>query len=101
MLYLSEDGFDCAFSSQRALSRNRIIHSIGQMTFVAQSSLHKGGTWSGTVKNLNCQWNPVFCFDDGSLAAEELVMMGAQPICTTDLQNFAALSAENIPLLID
>lgn len=101
VLYLCEDGFDCAFSSQRALSRNRIIHSLGQMTFVAQSSLHTGGTWSGTVRNLSGHWSRVFCFDDGTRAAQELAMMGAQLIGADDLQDLHALPMENIDLLIE
>lgn len=101
VLYLSEDGFDCAFSSQRALSRNRIIHSLGQMTFVAQSSLYIGGTWSGTVKNLRAHWSRVFCFDDGSQAVQELAMMGAQLIGADDLQDLHTLSVENTHLLIE
>lgn len=101
VLYLSEDGFDCAFSSQRALSRNRIIHSLGQITFVAQSSLHTGGTWSGTVKNLNNHWSGVFCFNDGSQAVKELAMMGAQLIGAENLQELHVLSVENIGLLIE
>ena len=35
-LYLSEDGFGEHFSAQRALSRNRIIHALGDGTLVAQ-----------------------------------------------------------------
>ena len=50
VLYLSEDGYDEAFSAQRALSRNRCIHGLGLMTFVAQVGLGKGGTWDGTMK---------------------------------------------------
>lgn len=100
VLYLSEDGFDCAFSSQRALSRNRIIHSLGQMTFVAQSSLHTGGTWRGTVKNLSSHWSSVFCFDDGTQAVKELEMMDARLINKDDLKDLYALSVENINLLI-
>ena len=77
MLYLSEDGYDQPFSAQRALSRNRLIHSLGSCTLVAQSDLGKGGTWDGTVKNLRHSWSPVFCFQDGSKAAEELEQLGA------------------------
>ena len=77
MLYLSEDGYDQPFSAQRALSRNRLIHSLGAYTLVAQSDLGKGGTWDGTVKNLRHSWSPVFCFQDGSKAAEELEQLGA------------------------
>lgn len=91
MLYLSEDGFDEEFSAQRALSRNRCIHALGRMVFVAQSDLQKGGTWSGTVKNLRFGWSPVACFRDGSEAAAQLEQMGAYQIGLEDLQDFACL----------
>ena len=91
MLYLSENGFDEEFSSQRALSRNRIIHTLGWMVFVAQSDLHKGGTWDGTVKNLRHGWSVVACFRDGSPAMAELEQLGAYLIDQEELQDFCAL----------
>ena len=91
MLYLSEDGFDEEFSAQRALSRNRCIHALGRMVFVAQCDLQKGGTWSGTVRNLRFGWSPVACFRDGSEAASQLEQMGAYQIGLADLQDFACL----------
>ena len=91
VLYLSENGFDEEFSAQRALSRNRCIHALGRMVFVAQSDLHKGGTWSGTVKNLRFGWSPVACFRDGSEAAAQLEQMGAYLIGMEDLRDFADL----------
>lgn len=91
VLYLSEDGFDEEFSAQRALSRNRCIHALGRMVFVAQSELKKGGTWSGTVRNLRFGWSPVVCFRDGSEAAEQLEQMGAYQIGLADLQDFTCL----------
>lgn len=84
VLYVAEDGYDIAFSSHRALSRNRIIHSLGEKTFVAQCAMEKGGTWSGTEKNLRHGWSQVFCFADGSRAAGELCAMGAKAV---DLSN--------------
>lgn len=89
VLYVSEDGFDEPFSAQRALSRNRCIHSLGQVTFVAQCSLHKGGTWGGTTKNLRFGWSAVACFDDGSKAARELEQMGAFLVNLEDLTDFS------------
>ena len=59
VLYLSEDGYAEGFSIQRALSRNRLIHAMGQVVFVAQSGLGKGGTWDDTVKNLKNGWSTV------------------------------------------
>ncbi len=92
ILYLSEDDFDGEFSSQRALSRNRVIHALGEKTFVAQCTLEKGGTWDGTVKNLKNGWSPVFCYDDGSLAVEELTQMGADKVVRSHLKNIEAIT---------
>ena len=99
ILYLSEDGYDMVFSTIRALSRNRIIHALGALTFVAQSSLHKGGTWDGTEKNLRKNVSPVCCFDDGSQAARELAQMGATLIGQEDLLDLNALSKPNYSFL--
>ena len=91
VLYLSEEDFDAPFSAQRALSRNRVIHALGEKTFVAQCNCGFGGTWDGTVKNLKAGLSPVFCFDDGSDAVRQLEQMGAQCIKSEDLSNFSAL----------
>lgn len=91
VLYLSEDGFDHAFSAQRAISRNRCIHCLGQKTFVAQCGYQTGGTWDGTVKNLRFGWSPVYCFADGSPAARLLVQMGAEGIDDTQLSDLNKL----------
>lgn len=91
VLYVSENSFDEEFSAQRALSRNRIIHTLGRIVFVAQSDLHKGGTWDGTARNLRHSWSPVVCFRDGSEAARELEQMGAYLVGTEDLKDFCAL----------
>ena len=88
VLYLSEDGYGESFSAQRALSRNRIIHALGQITFVAQASQGKGGTWGGTVKNLRHGWSTVACFRDGSPASLELERQGAYLLGLEELQDF-------------
>ena len=98
VLYLAEDGFDEPFSAQRALSRNRVIHSLGEKTLVAQSSLEKGGTWDGSVRNLRFRWSPVFCFDDGSQAMDRLEQMGATLIGMDDLQDLSALKQDHLNL---
>ena len=94
ILYLSEDVFDGEFSAQRALSRNRVIHCLGIKTFVAQCGLEKGGTWDGTAKNLQKNWSPVFCFDDGSNAAVELHHLGAKLIDISQLTDLAQLQSD-------
>lgn len=91
ILYLSENSFDEEFSSQRALSRNRCIHAMGEKVLVAQSSYQHGGTWDGTVKNLRHHWSDVFCFADGSPAAELLCQMGANPVALEQLSDLEAL----------
>ncbi len=91
ILYISEDGYDLPFSAQRALQRNRIIHCLGQRVLVAQSNLGKGGTWSGTTKNLRNNWTPVCCYDDGSEANRELNRQGAFLIGFDDLSDFSKL----------
>ena len=91
VLYVSEEDYDSPFTAQRALSRNRCIHSLGRMVFVAQSDLHKGGTWDGTARNLRFGWSPVACFRDGSPASRELEQMGAYLIGREDLEDFSTL----------
>lgn len=98
ILYVSEEDFDEGFSAQRAISRNRVIHALGRMVFVAQSGLGKGGTWDGTVKNLRYGWSSVACFRDGSDAAAHLEQMGAYLVDPRDLQDMAALVQSDIKL---
>ena len=80
VLYVAEEGFDIPFSSHRALSRNRIIHGLSDKTFVAQCTLGKGGTWSGTKYNLRHNLSDLYVFADGSDAQQELRAMGATPV---------------------
>ena len=95
ILYLSEDDFEEGFSAQRALSRNRVIHALGIVTFVAQASLRTGGTWDGTVKNLHNRWSDVYGFDDGSEAMNELSQMGLELIKLESLKDFYDLPKTN------
>lgn len=96
VLFLCEEDFDQPFSAQRALSRNRVIHTLGRMVFVAQSDLEKGGTWDGTVKNLRFGWSPVACYRDGSEASIQLEQMGAYLIDKADVQDFGVLPETDI-----
>lgn len=96
ILYVSEDGYDEDFSAQRAISRNRCIHALGRMVFVAQSGLYKGGTWDGTVKNLHHGWSSVACFRDGSEAMAELEQMGAYQIDIMDIPEMYILGENRL-----
>ena len=94
VLYLSEDSFDLPFTPQRALSRNRVIHTLGYITLIAQCAPGTGGTWDGTSKNLRHNWSPVFCFDDGTHGMEELVQLGATSVGMDQLTNLSALHSD-------
>ncbi len=98
-LYLCEDSFDLPFSPLRALSRNRLIHALGQITLVAQSSLKTGGTWDGSVKNLRFRLSPLYCFADGQESTRLLTQMGAQAISREALADFSALPAPDATLI--
>ncbi len=91
VVYLSEDGFEQGFSAQRAISRNRCLHCLGEKVFVAQCGYQTGGTWDGTVKNLRFGWSPVFMLEDDSPASELLSQMGASLMGPEELRNIAAL----------
>ena len=91
VLYLSEEGFDLPFTATRAHSRNRVIHALGEMVFVAQASLGTGGTWAGTVQNLKYGWSPVYCCQDGAEATVQLCQMGAQAITPEALDSLSQL----------
>lgn len=96
VLYVSEEDFDADFSAMRALSRNRVIHALGEKVLVAQCSLAAGGTWDGTVKNLRNRWSDVFCCQDGSEAVRQLVSLGAAAISTDALNDLHGLQTNTI-----
>ena len=86
-LYAAEGGFELGFSAQRALGRNRFIHAMGEKTLVAQTSFGKGGTWNGSLDNLQHEYSPLFVFDDGSEGTRALCARGATPVqALTSLQ---------------
>lgn len=96
VLYLSEDSYDLPFSTPRALSRNSVIHCMAGVTFVAQCRKEKGGSWSGAVNNLEHCWSPLYCFADGSEAAQALLQRGAEPVNADQLADLDALRANSL-----
>ena len=88
LLWLSEEDFDTPFSTPRALSRNRVIHALGQTVFVAQCADGTGGTWDGTTRNLRFGWSTVACFRDGSPGIRELEQQGAWLIGREEVEDF-------------
>ena len=59
-------------------------------------TLEKGGTWDGSVRNLKNLWSPLYCFDDGSQAMQELECMGASLIDIPELSDFRKLAQQNL-----
>ena len=91
VLYLSLDDFDAEFSTQRALRRNHVIHSLASLAIAAQCNLGKGGTWDGILANLKHGWNPVCCYCDGSEGAMELQNRGVHLMDFADLRDLSVL----------
>ena len=77
LLFCSDEGYELAFSSARALRRNRYIHALGEKTFVAQCPQCRGGTWSGTRENLRRGLSEVYALRDDSEGIAALGMLGA------------------------
>src|SRR5699024_461559 len=91
LLLCCEDSFDLPFSPARALSRNRLIHILGEKALVAQAAFGSGGTWAGATENLRRGWSPVFCFTDGSPGAKALLERGATGVTISQLTDFSSL----------
>ena len=91
LLLCCEDSFDLPFSPARALSRNRLIHILGEKTLVAQAAFGSGGTWAGATENLRRGWSPVFCFTDGSPGAKALLERGATGVTISQLTDCSSL----------
>ncbi len=96
--WLCEEGYNESFSAPRALSRNRCIHALGNITVAAQSSLREGGTWDGCLRNLRAGWSPVAIFADGSEAADALIAHGAIPASLEDLRDLNWLAEQKLHL---
>ena len=100
VVLVAEQGPELEFSAPRALSRNRLIHAMGQKVLVAQSDYGSGGTWNGTMENLKAQWSPVWMFagEPDDPGARGLIERGAAPIELSDLNDLSAPGKEQISL---
>lgn len=95
ILYLAESGWHQTFTPARALGRNRLIHALGERSFVAQSAC-SGGTWQGTSDALKHALTPVFVNDDGSEGARALCALGAQSVRLDALQSLSGDAEEQL-----
>ena len=92
VLYCSEDGFDEPFSAQRALSRNRLIHALGEKVLAVHPRLGVGGTWAGCAENLKRGWSPIFLMADGRPGTAALLERGAAAVTREELQDLESLT---------
>lgn len=90
ILYLAESGWHQEFSAERALGRNRLIHALGERSFVAQCAVGSG-TWQGAANALKHAIAPVFVCNDGSEGAKGLENLGAAPVTPEKLNDLSAL----------
>lgn len=93
LLLVSEYGYDHPFSAGRAMSRNRLIHAMGEKVFIAQSDYGGGGTWSGVMENLKAGWSPCYICnsepeDPGTVGLTE---RGCVPVDARDLKRLEDL----------
>lgn len=77
LLYCSDEGYELAFSSARALRRNLFIHALGEKVFVAQCPQCRGGTWAGTKENLRRGLSEVYALRDSSEGITAIATLGA------------------------
>ena len=100
LLLVSEQGADLPFSTPRAMSRNRLIHAMGQKVFVAQSDYGTGGTWNGTMENLKEGWSPVFVCsgEPEDPGTRGLLERGAEPVSLSQLGQLNKLGLQQISL---
>lgn len=92
VLYLCQEGWELPFTAVRALSRNRLIHALGDKVLVAQTRLGAGGTWSGTEENLRHGYSPVFVHSDNSAGAIAMARQGATPVTIRQLSPLRGLT---------
>lgn len=100
LLLVSEFGYDQGFSTQRAFSRNRLIHAMGEKTLVAQSDYGSGGTWNGTMENLKQGWSPVYMCNEEpeDRGTQGLIQRGAVPVFTEQLRDLSQLQPSQLTL---
>lgn len=77
VLFCSMNGYDCPFSSWRALARNHVIHALGEAAFVAQCSAQKGGTWAGATDNLRRKLSDLYIWWEDCEGMRGLSDLGA------------------------
>ena len=67
------------------MGRNKLIHGFGKYTVVVRSGDETGGTWEGSIENLEHGWSPllVCSHDDTPPGNEALIEEGGIPIDPT------------------
>ena len=73
----------------RAMERNKYVYALSKFTVVVESSLNKGGTWSGATENLDSNWVPLFVRSEDNISPgnQELINRGGLEITEKVLYN--------------
>ncbi len=68
-----------------AMGRNKLIHGFGKYTVVVRSGDETGGTWEGSIENIQHGWSPllVCSHDDTPPGNKALIEEGGIPIDPT------------------
>jgi len=51
---------DAGFHIGNAMSRNKLIYALADVSIVVSSDAGRGGTWAGATENLRNDWSPLF-----------------------------------------
>lgn len=86
------------FNVGNAMSRNKLIYALSELTFVVAADLEEGGSWSGAVEAIRKGYSDVAVWvgEGAGRGNEKLVKKGARPVASIDslFQPKASLSSE-------
>lgn len=70
---------EAKFNVGNAMGRNKIIYCLSEISIVVNSTLEKGGTWSGAIENIKKKWVPIVVnrYSSNHEGNNALVKMGA------------------------
>ncbi len=90
------------FVTGNAMARNRYIHALADATFVVATAEGTGGTWQGSVDNLDRSWSPLLVWmgEGAPPGNTALVERGGYPIDaiphdTADLEELIAAARQH------
>ena len=88
---------EAKFNVGNAMGRNKIIYCLSEVSIIVNSTLNKGGTWSGAVENIKKKWIPILVnrYSSNHEGNNALVKMGATFMPENFDMNFIQKIIEN------